>query len=112
MRLRLVLLDGLDVPIDDVAGVGDRQLREEKIEFLLVRSGETRLDVGREIPEALLEWAERFLAGLVEELFVGVGGLSLVLRVLSEPVVDLVAEGLRDVVEQHRLEVGRKMYFG
>src|SRR5438874_783002 len=36
MRLRLVLLDRLDEPIDDVAGVGDRKLREQKAELLYV----------------------------------------------------------------------------
>jgi hypothetical protein len=37
MGLRLVLFDGLDEAIDDVARVDDRQLREEKAEFLVTR---------------------------------------------------------------------------
>src|SRR3954465_7416036 len=75
MRLRLLLLDGLDVPVDNVARVDDRELGEEKSEFLLVRPGQARFDISGQIPESLLEGAECFLSGLVEKLLVGVARL-------------------------------------
>src|SRR6266550_3672728 len=110
MRLRLVLLDRLYETVHDVASVDDRELRKEKTEFLFVCPAEPTFYVGRKIPEPFLERSERLLPGLIEELLVGVSRLALVLRVLPQPFVDLFAQSIRDVIEQHRLEVRREVY--
>src|ERR1700704_495073 len=106
MRLRLVLLYGPHPAIDYLARVDHGQLREQEAELLVIRFGQLRLYIGRQVPEPLLEGAERLLPRLVEELLVGVAGLALVLRVLPQPIIDLFAQRIGDVVEQHRLEVG------
>ena len=69
--------------------VPNRQLVEQKREFFVVRRSELCRHVLGQIPQLLLERPKRLLARLVEELFVGVGRLSLVLRVDRQPLIDL-----------------------
>ena len=92
MRLRLVLVDWLHETIDNVAGVDDRELREEEAELLVISLGETSLHVSGEVPKSLLEWADRLFSRLVEELFIRVARLPLILRVLAQPIVNLIAQ--------------------
>ena len=86
--------------------VTDGKLREQKLELLVVCPGHRGLHVVRQIPEPTLERPERLLARLVEELLVCVGGFALFLRILPQPLVNLLPERRRQVIEQHVLEVG------
>src|SRR6266566_1656706 len=112
MRLRLVLLERRHESIYDLTSVDHSELSEEKAELLLIRFGQAAFHVRRQIPESLLERTKCFLPRLVEELLVSVRRLALVLRVLSQPLVNLVAQIIVDVVVQHCLEVGREMDLG
>src|SRR6185503_21193922 len=78
-------------------------------ELLVVGTGEHALHVGRQVPERPLEWAERLLARLVEELLVGVRRFPLVLRALTQPLVDLRAHIRGEILEQHVLKVRREV---
>src|SRR5678815_1134237 len=80
-RRRTMLYRGVDVLLHVLCGVVHGELAKEELELLVVGLRELRLYVRREIPELLLERAERLLAGLVEELLVGVLFLPFILRV-------------------------------
>src|SRR6476661_718907 len=62
-------------------------------------------------PQLALVGADRLLAGLVEELLVGVAGLALVGGQGAQALVDLVLELRRErgVIEHHALEIGREV---
>src|SRR5687767_6420598 len=97
-RHRSMLQRWLDVPGDVLRGVADGELLEQEPEFPVVGLCEPGLRLLREVPDLLLGRTERLLPRLVEELFVRVRRLALVLRVLAEPVVDLVAQLCRQCV--------------
>src|SRR2546423_15024178 len=103
MRLRLALLRRLHEAIDSITRVAYRELGEQERKFLVVCFCELGFHTVRKLPHPLLERSDRFLAGFVEELFVGVAWLALVFRVLTQPIIDLVAQLTRHVIEQHRL---------
>src|SRR5262249_37994764 len=60
---------------DHGLGAADRELGEQEGELLLQRAADRLADLGRQAPQLALVHAQRLLAGLVEELLVGVGAL-------------------------------------
>src|SRR5258707_1868227 len=105
VRLRAVLNERLDKARNRAFRIPHRELREEKFKFLILCIVERLLDVGRQIPDSTLEWAERLLSGLVKELLVGVSRLALVFGILPKPLIYLVAQRMRQMIEQHRLKI-------
>src|SRR6185503_10801862 len=81
----------------------------QEAELVFVRPRQLRFGLGRKLPELLLERTQRLFPGLVEELLVRVARLSLILRILTKPVVDLFAQRIGDVVVQHRLKIRGQM---
>src|ERR1019366_8671432 len=98
MWLRPVLPNRLDVFGDYTCGPGNTQLREEKLELRVIRGSELRLGLLIEVPETLLERPNRLFSRLVEELFVGVSRLALVLGVHKKPRINLGPEALGNSV--------------
>src|SRR4030095_4438572 len=84
------------------------QLLDQKFEFILQRLADLAADVRRQAPQLALARAERLLAGLVEELLVGVARLALARLGHAQLLVDLALErrGEGAAVEDHVLELG------
>src|SRR5215470_8415484 len=89
----------------------DGELAEQERELVLERLADRLADRGRHSPHLALEETERLLAGLVEELLVGVARLALVGGRGAEPLVDLALEvgGEGGMVVDHVLELGRQV---
>src|SRR5438067_2518934 len=104
---------GPDEPIGGTARPFDLELLEQERERLLQIRADRRADLRRQIPELPLEWADRLLATLIDELLFGVTLLPFVLALDLGPLVDLVAQVGRQlgVIEHDRLKVRREVDF-
>src|SRR5438128_1421852 len=106
--------DRLHVAGDELAGVRHGERLEEKRELRLERSADRLPRPGRQVPDLFLERSDRLLAGLVEELALGLALRLLVRHPLEEPALDFPLQRKRErgMVVDHVLELGGEVNLG